>query len=74
MPRLTVKEAAVYVPLAKSTLDKFRVAGGGPRFIKIGKRVLYDTADLDGWMEAQKRNSTADTGGTTPPARRIRAV
>jgi excisionase family DNA binding protein len=73
MPRLTVKEAAVYVPAAKSTLDKLRVTGGGPRFIKIGKRVLYDTTDIDDWMEAQKRSSTADSG-TTPSTRRVRAA
>jgi excisionase family DNA binding protein len=72
MARLTVKEAATYVPVAKSTLDKLRVAGGGPKFIKIGKRVLYDTIDIDGWMETLKRTSTADTG--TPPARRLRRV
>src|SRR5215216_592717 len=52
--------AAEYIGIAKSTLDKMRVAGGGPRFIKIGKRVLYDKADLDAWIEAQKRRSTAD--------------
>jgi excisionase family DNA binding protein len=70
--RLTVKQAAEYIGIAKSTLDKMRVAGGGPRFIKIGKRVLYDKADLDAWIEAQKRRSTADLG--TVPLRRIRAV
>jgi excisionase family DNA binding protein len=59
MSRLSVKEAAAYIPCAKSTLDKLRVAGGGPVFIKLGKRVLYDTRDLDQWLEAQKRASTS---------------
>ena len=40
MSRLNVKEAAAYIPMAKSSLDKMRVAGGGPRFIKLGKKVL----------------------------------
>ena len=60
MARLTVKEAATYVPTSTSTLNRLRVSGGGPRFIKIGSRVLYDTADLDKWIEAQKRASTFD--------------
>lgn len=70
--RLTIKEAAEYIGIAKSTLDKMRVAGGGPRFIKIGKRVLYDKADLDAWIEAQKRRSTADVSAV--PLRRVRTV
>jgi hypothetical protein len=28
MPRLTVKEAAAYIPIPKSSLDKMRTAGG----------------------------------------------
>jgi hypothetical protein len=61
MARLNTKQAAEHVPCAKSTLDKLRVKGGGPIFIKIGKRVLYDTDDLDRWIAGQKRASTSDT-------------
>jgi hypothetical protein len=70
MSRLSVKEAADYVPCHKSTLDKLRSIGGGPKFIKLGKRVLYDTRDLDLWLEDQKRDSTADlgAGGAAPDA------
>jgi len=60
MPRLTVTEAAAYIPMPKRTLEKLRTAGGGPRFIKLGKRVLYDVVDLDAWMEAHKQASTSD--------------
>lgn len=70
MARLPVKEAAAYVPVSKSMLDKLRVAGGGPPFVKIGKRVLYDTRDLDQWLDGLKRTSTVDTGA--PPRRRAR--
>ncbi|WMT70929.1 helix-turn-helix domain-containing protein [Bradyrhizobium sp. Ash2021] len=70
MTRLDTKKAATYIPCAKSTLDKLRVTGGGPRFIKLGKRVLYDTLDLDRWLEAQKRASTVDTGAPSPGRRR----
>jgi predicted DNA-binding transcriptional regulator AlpA len=67
MSRLRVKEAAAYIPMAEGTLNNLRVSGGGPRFIKIGKRILYDQRDLDKWIEDHKRNSTADI-----PAHRLR--
>jgi excisionase family DNA binding protein len=58
--RLTVSQAADYIPCGISTLNKLRVSGGGPRFIKIGGRVLYDVRDLDKWLENCKRYSTSD--------------
>ncbi len=50
LKKLDTVEAAEYLGLGKSTLDKLRVTGGGPAFIKIGKRVVYDPADLDAWI------------------------
>ena len=62
--RLSVEgdKAAVHTGLTKSTLNKYRGTGYGPRYLKIGRRVLYDTADLDVWLDQHKRRSTADTG------------
>jgi excisionase family DNA binding protein len=71
--RLIVKEAADYVRLTKSTLDQWRTAGKGPRFIKAGRKVLYDVADLDRWLEAHKQKSTADTPQMRRRRRRYRA-
>lgn len=59
MARLTVEAAAEYVGVSRSMLDRFRSAGGGPRFIKLGAKVLYDTLDLDRWCESKKQESTA---------------
>jgi predicted DNA-binding transcriptional regulator AlpA len=72
MARLTVIQAASYIPLSKSNLDKLRVAGGGPRYIKIGKRVLYDQTDLDRWIDEHKQASTADLPSARRPLRRVR--
>jgi hypothetical protein len=57
--RLTVREAAEYIPCGVSTLNRLRVTGGGPRYSKPPglDRVFYDTEDLDAWIEAGKRNS-----------------
>ena len=57
---LSTAEAAEYLGYGKSTLDKLRLEGGGPRFISHGRRVTYDPADLDEWAGARKRTSTSD--------------
>jgi predicted DNA-binding transcriptional regulator AlpA len=58
--RLTTKEAGDYVRVSRSALEGLRVKGGGPRFIKLGKKVLYDKAALATWIEDHKQASTAD--------------
>ena len=59
--RLPGAAAAAYTGMAASTLNKLRVFGGGPVFIKIGRRVLYDTTDLNTWLTANRRISTSDS-------------
>src|SRR5215469_10631304 len=55
--------AAEYIGLKPSTLEKWRLLGKGPRFIKIGSRsVGYTEADLDAFIEADRRTSTSDDG------------
>ena len=51
--------AAFYVGTSVSTLEKLRLTGGGPRYIKLGKAVVYDPADLDAWLSANRRKSTS---------------
>lgn len=57
---LATPQAANYVGLGKSTLDKARLSGSGPRFVKLGRRVLYDPTDLDAWLNQHRRSSTSD--------------
>jgi len=62
--RLRTPSAAEYLGLAVSTVEKMRVAGTGPRFIKAGPRaVVYDTGDLDAWLDERRQNSTSDRSG-----------
>jgi predicted DNA-binding transcriptional regulator AlpA len=51
--------AAHYTGQSRSRLEKLRCFGGGPEFIKLGRRVVYDSADLDLWLAGQKRRSTS---------------
>lgn len=61
-PFLTTARAAEYLGLSPKTLEKARVAGGGPRFRKHGRRVVYRLEDLDAWSDKQVRMSTSDPG------------
>lgn len=60
--KLSTSEAAEYLGLSESTLSKRRVFGGGPKYLKLGRRVVYDTRDLDKWLDAHRRSSTSDAG------------
>ena len=58
---LTNDEAAEYLRLSPRTLEKQRVIGGGPRFRKFGRRVMYSVADLETWADARSFEATSDT-------------
>lgn len=60
--KLTTAEAAEYLRLADRTLERWRIEGRGPRFIKVGAKVLYAKRELDRFLEAGERTSTADDG------------
>lgn len=58
-PYLLVEQAADYLRVSKNNLDKLRVSGKGPRFVRLGRRkVLYRKSDLDKWVEERIYAST----------------
>ena len=57
---LTNDEAAEYLRLSPRTLEKQRVIGGGPKFRKFGRRVMYAVSDLDAWADARSYAATSD--------------
>jgi hypothetical protein len=59
-PLLDTAGAARYVGLAKSTLEKLRVFGGGPPFIKARRLVRYRPDDLDVWLGERVVGSTSE--------------
>jgi hypothetical protein len=58
--RLHRKQAAVYLGVSLSWLDKSRLHGDGPAFLQVGSRVVYDTADLDDYLASCRRQSTSE--------------
>jgi len=41
-----------------ATLSTWRCRGGGPRFVKLGKRVAYRRADLEAWINSNSHSHT----------------
>lgn len=58
---LDTSQVAHILRLSERTLERYRTEGGGPPFLKFGKRVLYDQDAVLAWAQAHSRRSTSDT-------------
>ena len=47
---------------SERTLQGWRSRGFGPRFLKLGRRIVYRRRDLDAWLAGRERASTSDRG------------
>ncbi len=65
---LNTREAAIHLGLSTRTLDRYRVSGDGPVFLRFGGRVRYLREDLDAWARSRRRKSTSDDGTGERPA------
>jgi hypothetical protein len=59
-PYLDTAQAAAYVRRSTRTLERFRLVGGGPKYAKSGRKVLYRRDWLDAWLESRSFNSTSE--------------
>lgn len=61
---LTSEETAELLKISRRTLERMRVTGEGPPFMKAGagkrSRVLYKQSDVTGWLESNTYNSTSE--------------
>lgn len=62
MANLRTRQAAEYLQVSKSLLDKHRCYGGGPVYAKLGSTVIYSTDDLDAWVAYKKLKPANDNG------------
>lgn len=62
MKNLRVPQAADYLGISKSLLDKLRCYGGGPAYAKLGASVIYSIDDLDRWISSKR----VDTNSAHP--------
>ncbi len=50
--------------ISPRTLERWRWTGEGPKFLKVGGRVVYRLADIDQYEQMAIRSSTSDGGQT----------
>ena len=53
-------DAASLLALSVKTLRRWRWAGTGPAFVRLGRAVRYHQDDLNAFIKAGRRRSTAD--------------
>lgn len=51
---LTAKETAERLGMSVDALTVLRHRGGGPAYIKFGRRIRYQPEDVEQWIKAQK--------------------
>lgn len=69
MQRLNTLDAASYLGMSASWLNKTRLDGSGPVYLKMGGRVQYDTRDLDDWLRNSRRTAVYDFANDNGRAR-----
>jgi hypothetical protein len=52
---LTPADVGASYQIPKATLAKWRWKGVGPRYVKLGAKVLYRPEDLDAWISSCER-------------------
>jgi hypothetical protein len=56
----TVAEFCKVADRSPYTAQRWRSEGGGPPYLKVGGRVLYDEQTVHEWFASHEQNSTSD--------------
>ncbi len=57
---LTTEQAAWLLRISRKTLERMRVEGHGPRFVRLGRCVRYRQRDLHTWISTNTHQSTSE--------------
>jgi predicted DNA-binding transcriptional regulator AlpA len=57
---LNTRDTSRFLGVSMRTLEKHRTYGTGPRYIKLGGRIVYTIEDLQTWAERGARTSTSE--------------
>ena len=68
--RLNTPDAAEYLGVKRGTMEVWRSLGKGPRYVKLGTRVVYEIEDLDAFA-ASRVVETCDTAAILKGASRV---
>ena len=66
MDLLTPRETAADTRLSERTLERHRLTGTGPKFVRLGSRVLYRRQNLEEWVANCTVTSTAEAYAGKP--------
>ena len=55
--KMKTNEAAEYIGKSASWLNKTRLTGTGPVYMKVGGGVQYYVSDLDRWLSGTRRTA-----------------
>lgn len=58
-PALPLSDAALFLDLPLSTVDKLRAQGKGPRVFKLGRRLYVRQTDLREWLDRMAESEAA---------------
>jgi hypothetical protein len=61
-------QAAEHLHVSQSFLQKKRLTGDGPAYLKLGRSIRYRPGDLEAWLEGLRRRSTSDPSPPPEPA------
>lgn len=61
--RYDVKGAAGYIGMSAAFLNRHRITGTGPAYLKLGGRIYYPQDKLDAWLNSRLRQSTSQGRG-----------
>jgi hypothetical protein len=64
---LTPRELAEHLHCSERTLERRRLVGDGPPFVKIGQKIHYPLREFEKWLADNTRCSTSEA--TAPPGR-----
>lgn len=60
---LSQQDVAPLLGLSTKTLEAWRVRGGGPKFVRVGRLIRYRRRDIQDWLQARTVSSTSEVGG-----------
>lgn len=62
MQLLNQSEAAELLRLSTRSLERMRLLGTGPRYVKCGRSVRYRESDIETWIAQRIVSSTSEIG------------
>ena len=59
-------QLAELLQVSQQWLDALRTYGGGPKFMKLGRSIVYRRQDIQAWLETRTVETTAEADRLPP--------